>query len=72
LIYGLVDPANVDQCYFEACLNSLQGNTDKAFLALEKAITLGFTDKNKMANDKMLDNIKGLAKYQELIGKMTK
>jgi len=69
-IYALVDPTNVDQCYFEACLNSLQGNTDKAFEALEKAIKLGFSDKEKMVNDNMLDHIKGLAKFQEIIGKL--
>jgi len=69
-IYALVDPTNVDQCYFEACLNSLQGNTDKAFEALEKAIKLGFSDKEKMVNDNMLNHIKGLAKFQEIIGKL--
>ena len=69
-IYALVDPTNVDQCYFEACLNSLQGNTDKAFEALEKAIKLGFSDKEKMVNDNMLNNIKGLAKFQEILGKL--
>ncbi len=71
-IYGMVDPNNVDQCYFEACLNSLQGNTDKAFGALEKAISLGFKDKDRMLNDNMLNNLKGLAKYQEILGEMTK
>ncbi len=71
-IYALVDPTNTDHYYFEACLNSLQGNTDKAFNALEKAISLGFNDKDRMLKDNMLNNLKGLTKYQEIIGKLSK
>jgi len=69
-IYSIVDPPNPDHFYFAACLYAVQNKTDIALIALDSAISRGFSDKNKLKKESMLDNIKGTAKFQELTGKL--
>jgi hypothetical protein len=69
-IYGMVDPPNPDHFYFEACQYSVNNLPDKALIALDSAISRGFKDKNKLVKESMLDNIKGTAKFQELVREM--
>ena len=53
--------------YNLACAYSLENQADDAFVALEKAIELGFGDVGQMEGDSDFDNIRKDKRYAKLI-----
>lgn len=53
--------------YNQACGYSIKKDLDKAFVALNESITLGFEDKKLMENDTDLDNLRGDKRYDEAL-----
>ena len=56
--------------YNLACAYSLQEKADDAFVALEKAIELGFGDVGQLDGDPDFDNIRDDKRYAEIIAKL--
>ena len=56
--------------YNLACSYSLVGEIDPAFVALEKAIVLGYRDVRHIEKDKDLDNLRKDNRYQNLVGRL--
>ncbi len=66
-IYQKVDPENPD-CYY--ALASLYANTnqkEKAVVSLQSAIKLGFSNKNKLQNDPILNPLHGMPEFEKLL-----
>lgn len=49
--------------YNYACIESLEGNLDHAFISLTEALRYGFADEELMAKDGDLDNLRGDARF---------
>ena len=66
-IYTLVDPDNADAHFYSACYASLSGNVVRALLELDKAISLGYTNKEELQNPDYFPNLQENGKYWELV-----
>jgi|JI9StandDraft_1071089.scaffolds.fasta_scaffold09806_3 thiol-disulfide isomerase/thioredoxin len=69
--FGELDPNAmplISQAFYnQACGYSIKKDLDKAFVALNESITLGFEDKKLMENDTDLDNLRGDKRYDEAL-----
>jgi hypothetical protein len=63
-IYGMADPENPDYHYFNACYLANVGKMTEAYESLKMAVKFGFADKQKLANDPLLE---GLRKKYDLM-----
>ncbi|MBU0994033.1 MAG: tetratricopeptide repeat protein [Proteobacteria bacterium] len=64
--FGL-NPENADTCYHLAAFYACQESPEKAIYWLRKAIDKGFNHFNLLENDVLLNNLKSLASYNDLI-----
>lgn len=58
--------------YNAACVHALQGNTDKAFEWLDKAVAVGMTNKQQFDGDSDLDSLRKDARFAKLMEKVAK
>lgn len=69
--FGELDPNAlplISQAFYnQACGYSVKKDLDKAFVALNESITLGFDDKKLMENDTDLDNLRGDKRYDDAL-----
>jgi hypothetical protein len=66
-IYGTADPDNPDYYYFLSCYQANTGNLQQALLSLKKSLSLGFNDKFKLVNDPLLDKLRSMPEFGNLI-----
>jgi hypothetical protein len=66
-IYGTADPDNPDYWYFLSCYLANTGYTQQALTSLKKSLSLGFTDRFKLVNDPLLDKLRALPDFGEII-----
>jgi len=66
-IYGIVDPDNPDYYYFLTCYLANTGNSQEAIMTLRKSLKLGFNDHFKLVNDPLLDKLRALPDFGDLI-----
>ena len=66
-IYRTVDPENPDSYYASACLYANTNKKNDAILMLQKAIKCGFTDKNKLQADPMLNSLHSMPDFENLL-----
>ena len=66
-VYGLADPENPEQHFFEACLLATKHDDDKAVLALKKATDLGLTSKSKVENEPAFSGLFSRSDFQEIL-----
>ncbi|MFZ4398792.1 MAG: TPR end-of-group domain-containing protein [Bacteroidales bacterium] len=66
-IYLKVDPENPDSHYASACLYANTNQKEKAINALKTAIKLGFSNKNKLQNDALLNPLHGMPEFDSLM-----
>ena len=66
-IYGLADPDNPDYHYFMACLQTNNGENEKAFSSLKKAVSFGFKDLNKLHNDPLIQSLRERKDFDEVL-----
>ncbi len=65
-------PYNSEVIYNLACSYSLTHDVDKAISTLKVAIELGYNDLAQIERDKDIDNIRGDARYKEIINNLKK
>ena len=70
LIYALVDPPNSEHAYFLAKLRMRQGRSEEAMSSLIKTVALGFSDRDRMANDPDFVALKGAPGFENLLNGM--
>ncbi|MEI6695603.1 MAG: hypothetical protein WCO13_06015 [Bacteroidota bacterium] len=66
-IYQKVDPENPDAYYATACLYANTNQKEKAISALQSAIKFGFSNKNKLQNDPLLNSMHGMPAFEKII-----
>ncbi len=66
-LYLLVDPSNTEAHYFSAIIHAKKNKSKETFLALNKAIANGFTDKKRLENDTVFLKYKLEQAYQKII-----
>jgi predicted Zn-dependent protease len=66
-IYGIADPENPDYYYFLTCYLANTGYSQEAIMTLKKSLELGFSDHFKLVNDPLLDKLRALPEFGELI-----
>jgi predicted Zn-dependent protease len=66
-IYGTADPDNPDYWYFLSCYLANTGYAQQALKSLKKSLSLGFTDRFKLVNDPLLNKIRALPDFGEII-----
>ena len=66
-VYGLADPENPEQHFFEACLLATKHDDDKAVLALKKATDLGLTSKSKVETEPAFSGLFSRSDFQEIL-----
>jgi tetratricopeptide (TPR) repeat protein len=64
-------PTNPGIYYNLACAYSLSGLKEKAMTAIERAVEFGFRDHKHMQSDEHLSNIRGEARFQAIIEKLS-
>jgi hypothetical protein len=69
-IYGMVDPQNNEQHYLEAILRARHGDNLRALALLNEAVGLGFNDLSRMESEPEFQNLRGMADYSNLVGKL--
>jgi pimeloyl-ACP methyl ester carboxylesterase len=69
-IYAIVDPTNSEWAYMQAQLYVKIGMNDYAFGSLEKAVTIGFNDKQRMQNDPVFAGLISDPRFAAVLGKM--
>jgi serine/threonine protein kinase/Tfp pilus assembly protein PilF len=65
-----IEPEDAVVLYAAACNYSVDGRTKKALDALEGAVQYGFGQKDWIANDPDLDNIRALPRFQQILDKV--
>lgn len=65
-IYTLVDPENSEAFYFQAVLYVRKNENVKAIESLEKAVSLGFKDVDRMQNDTDIVKLSSMNEYNQL------
>jgi pimeloyl-ACP methyl ester carboxylesterase len=68
--YSIIDPQNSEWAYMRACLDARLGMPDLAFEALNKAVALGFTDKNRAIAEADLNSLRNDQRWQLFISSM--
>lgn len=58
LIYQWVAPENPDMYFYAACLNAMQGQTMIALKSIEKSLSLGLSEKEKLLSTPQLESLK--------------
>jgi hypothetical protein len=66
-IYGTADPDNPDYYYFLSCYLANTGSARQALVTLKKSLSLGFGDRFKLVNDPLLDKLRTLPEFGEII-----
>ena len=66
-IYGMADPENPDYYYFKACAEANTGKQTQAIETLKTAMKFGFTSKQKLTNDPLLEPIRHIQGFEELL-----
>ena len=66
-IYGLADPENPEQHFFEACLLAAKHEDDKAINALKRSVELGLTKKSKVENEPAFSGLFSRSDFQEIL-----
>jgi len=69
-IYKAVDPENPDVFYFEAGIAAAGENKNLALASLEKSVSLGFSDAERLNSDALFQNIKNEKTFLRLINKI--
>ncbi|MFH1004228.1 MAG: hypothetical protein V1781_01845 [Bacteroidota bacterium] len=69
-IYKLVDPKNSEHAYLSACLSAKKGNQKKAITFLLEAVSLGFSDVNRLENDNYFLSMKTDTEFKNLCDKI--
>lgn len=69
-IYAIVDPTNSEWAYMRAVLYMQLNLSDYALSSLEKAVQLGFKDKNRLQNDPAFLPIRSDARFAALSANM--
>ncbi|CAN5334004.1 hypothetical protein BH09BAC5_BH09BAC5_18610 [soil metagenome] len=69
-VYSIVDPTNSEWAYMKATLFVQLNLNEYAFAALNKAIELGFNDKNRLLNDPVFASLRGDEKFAAILGKL--
>ena len=62
-------PDNTTCLYNLACVRAVQGDSQEAMDLLERATDAGFTDFHHLERDPMLQPVRGLVRYRELIAR---
>jgi hypothetical protein len=65
-IYLKVDPENPDAYYASACLYANTNQKDKAIESLQTAIQSGFSNKNKLQTDPLLNPLHGMPAFEKM------
>jgi len=63
-------PNNPDLFYLRACLESLRNNIDLSLSALEKALSLGYSQFSQVFSDPRLENIRKSNKFSQLVNNL--
>ena len=66
-IYRLADLLNADQAFFESCFFAMKGENELSVQSLQRAMTLGFSNKQKIKNEPALAPILNDERVQQLI-----
>lgn len=66
-LYVLVDPTNKEAHYLTALMAASDGHKGAAITALQRAIELGFKDKERIQNDTSFNSIRNDINFQEVI-----
>jgi hypothetical protein len=69
-LYAVIDPQNNEHAYLAACLYAKTDQTEKAFVSLDQALTLGYNDINRFQNDTVLARLKGDTRYFDFLQKL--
>jgi len=65
-IYLKVDPGNPDAYYASACLFANTNQKEKAIASIQSAIKSGFSNKNKLQNDPLLNPLHGMPEFEKM------
>jgi len=68
-IYRQVDPENPDCWYAIACLQANTEKPNEAISSLKNALKFGFSDYSKLKNDPLLNRLRGLDEFINLVRK---
>lgn len=71
-IYSLVDPENSETAYMQAIVEVRSNNNEAALQALDKAITLGFNDMDRLLADTDIAKLSQMEGYSRIINGMSK
>jgi hypothetical protein len=71
-LYSIIDPTNNEHAYISAVIDVKQGNNDKAFESLNKALELGYNDVSRFQNDTVLARLKNEQRYFDFLEKLKK
>ena len=66
-IYEIIDPENPDVYYFQACIYAIKKEKTLAFSYLEKSVSKGFNDSEKLNTDPYFKNIKKDKKFIDIV-----
>jgi len=71
-IYEMCDPGNTDQLYFHAILYAQKNNNAMALKYLQKAVSNGFNDINKMDAEQAFIQLRNDPSYSQIVASLKK
>ncbi|WP_028978622.1 hypothetical protein [Sporocytophaga myxococcoides] len=69
-IYELIEPKNSEHAYLHAKVYAAKGNWKLAYASLNKAVRLGFTDTNRVEEDKIFNDAPNQQEYKLLLSQI--
>lgn len=69
-IYEKADPDNPDMFFFKACHNGITGDAEQAIKNLEKAVSLGFCDKQKAETTPYLEHLRNDNRFWDILSRI--